>query len=440
MGGGASEDVRAHERRGGQHFLVRIRGLCDELLALPRFFDGWSGSWYDFLYVGTDPKGIESGTPNFAVVMDTGTAADPLLGEVEIPATLELDNDFASAARYVALSQGRVWGACLDYNSGSGKWDRPTAIEVSSEGKPWAFPTTVDDTSPITDGSELEGYAQTGSEVRGLLARGENILVFLDNEFFTVRGDTPLGSGYQFTRADSIGCVSARTIADCRSVVIWHSGAHFYGYGGGLAKPISQYRLDSSGIDWSKPHNAVCWREKYLLFCWYQNAPSIITFDLLTEGWRVRASDAYDLAGICTSGDNDKVYGMTRQTGEVADLFGGETDYGAEGGTQREIQTQYWQVGSPGEDVLVEAVEMEAELDPVAESDAGATLTVAVRGQGRVSRTVTRSVTINTDKTFYEVGLGGMKADAVKVEITYVGTRPPVIHYLGLRTGAGVAV
>ncbi len=97
--------------------------------------DGWSGSWFDFVYLGTER--ITPSTPaNYAVVTDQGDTADPLLGTVEIPGTLELDNDYASPARYVALSQGRVWAACLDWNETVGKWDRPTAIEVSSEGKP----------------------------------------------------------------------------------------------------------------------------------------------------------------------------------------------------------------------------------------------------------------------------------------------------------------
>ncbi len=216
--------------------------------------------------------------------------------------------------------------------------------------------------------------------------------------------------------------------------MIWHSGAHFYAYAGGRAKAISQYRIDSTGIDWTLPHNAVCWREKYLLFCWYNGAPSVITFDLLTEGWRVRASMAYDFAGICTSGDAEKVYGVTRARGEVVDLFGGEADYGADGETRREIHTQYWEVAPPGEDVLVEAVALEAELTRDPELANTATLSITVQGQGRVSWTVTRVVTVSPDKIFYEAGLGGMRADAVKVMVTCLGTRSPVIHYLGLRT------
>jgi len=356
---------------------------------------------------------------------DEGEDADAIVEGVTVPYELEVANDFASSARYVARSQGRVWAAGLDWDEEEGRWRRPTAIMVSSEGKPWAFPTTVEEgTSLVTDGTELDGYAQTGSEVRGLLARNDLVLVFLDNEFFVVRGNTPLGSGYQFVRADAVGCISARTLADARAMVIWHSGAHFYAYAGGLAQPVSRGRIDASKIAWDQPHNAVFWQEKYLFFCHFDGAPTVITYDLATGGWRTRSSAAYDFAGICTSGDGDAVYGVTRE-GRCVSLYGGSEDAGA-AAPVREVHTQYWPVSAPGRDVQV----ARACLEVVTDSANGETLSLTLRAQGRSCGAAERTLVVTKHRTYYEVPVN-LHADAIKLELSYTGTNPPVIQFLG---------
>jgi hypothetical protein len=243
-------------------------------------------------------------------------------------------------------SEGRVYAGCLDWDGSA--WRRPTAIEISSYDKVWAYPTTNDEDSLVTDGTELDGYAVTGSELRGIAARNDERYVWLDNEMFLLRGDNPQ-TGWRFIRIGAVGCVSNRSIADCRTAIIWHDGNHFFALSSGGVQPISRFKIDSSKIDWTKPHNAVFCNDRYHFYCEYDGKYSLLQCDINTFAWTIRQSDALELAGIATTGAGGVVYGLTPD-GRVLDLYNSLTaDYGADS-VLRTATTQYLVVGGPNSD------------------------------------------------------------------------------------------
>lgn len=235
--------------------------------------------------------------------LDEGNDSDPYISysgvDYDLPDEVEITNDFARSARYVAYMGGRVFGGCLDWDEDTSAWKLPTAIEISGYQKPWAFPTTNDASSLVTDGTQLDGYAVSGNEIRGMLARQDELFVFLDNEFFKVTGTDPL-SGYTITRLDSIGCTSARTLADCRKAIIWHDGNDFYGWMGGLSVPISRRDgislIDSTIIDFTKPHQAVHWNDQYIFYC-YLTRGSILTAAVQAAGTGYKVGDVLQVTG-----------------------------------------------------------------------------------------------------------------------------------------------
>jgi len=284
-------------------------------------------TWGDYTYIGSVAIATSMS------FTDSGqTDVDTLLGSYNVPEVLELTNDYLASARFVVNSQTRLWLGCLDLDPVTGKWRRPTAWAVASYGKSWAFPTTVDEDSPVTDGSELDGYAQTGAELRGAIARNDEVYVWLDNEFGVWRGNNPV-TGYRWVRLDSIGAKDGVSIQDCRSSLIWHSGKHFYRYAGGLSEPISIGIIEGSWMDWRRPHGSAYTNDTYFFWCYYDepqaSSPWVcMAYHLSSGGWRIRYSEALDLVGICPGEADGEVWGLTAD-GEAVSLFAGTTDYGA---------------------------------------------------------------------------------------------------------------
>jgi len=381
-------------------------------------YEGTSKAWSDWWYAGasviSSPAYIDSGADDELA----------MLNGREVPLILEIANDYASSAKHVMIADGRVYAGCLDYDGESEVWKRRTAIEVSSYRKPWAYPTVTNEDSPATDGGELDGYAVTGSEIRGLVARGDEKFVFLDTEFFLLRGDNSQ-SGWRFVRLDSIGCVSSRSIADCRKALIWHDGQHFYGYAGGLAQPISRYKVDSSLIDWTKPHSAAYWKDRYVCLCEYDDAMALLIYELETGAWRIRhASLLTTLVGICSTGSGGKLYGVSSD-GKMYDLFSHATSEMGDTTPAREVWTQFVQVGSPGADINVREFVIDVE------STSAVTLTMVFNTHGLKTVTpVTKTLTTATDKTTYKVGLNLM-CNAVQVKLSVDTAAPPTIHHIG---------
>lgn len=391
-------------------------------LVYRQIYDGETGVWSSFSFVQAVPIGTAMS------YSDEGYDAEAMVNSLSVPSEMEITNDYASSARYAMVADHRVYAGCLDWDDTLGKWRRPTAIEVSGYEKPWAFATVVDENSQSTDGGELDGYAVTGSEIRGIIARADEKYVFLDNEFFLLKGDSPI-SGWQFTRLDSIGCQSARTLADCRSMIIWHAGDHFYAYSGGLARPISRFCVDSSAIDWNAPHNAVYWRDNYVFYCsTLEGHRYLMIYDITSGAWRVRESDALEMVGICTDSASGRIYGIT-PAGDAVDVFGSGGSDGALQSTVREVWTQYLRVGDSSHDVQVS----DAVLEVVTGESGGIDLDLTFETQGAKNGTATRVLHVEPDRTRYHVGLN-MQCNAIRIGVQYTGVTPPTIYSLGVLT------
>lgn len=362
-----------------------------------------------------------------AAFTDTGQEVDAWIEDRTVPATIEMYADYLESARHGAYSKGRVWLGCLDWNEALAKWERPLSIAVSTDGSPWAFPTGIGGERAYTDGCEIDmsGYAVTGSEIRAIIPKGDDIFVFLDSEVFLAIGDNPV-TGWWFRKIAGIGLISERTLRDCGRALIWSDGQHFYAFAG-APEIISKDRVDCTLIDWDEPHNAVFLGDKYRLYCDYDGEPSVITYDLQTGGWRIRPSDAYALAGICEDTAGGTVYGL-RTDGYAVDLYGSSTtDYGATGNTAvREAWTQYVALAN-GHDMRVKCADFEI-IAP-----ANVDVDVEINGIGAKSDQHTETINVTTSQTRYRVKFN-MLASAVEIKASYSGSTPPSIYLIGLET------
>lgn len=382
-------------------------------------YDGASGVWSDWEYIGNAPIGQS------VSFVDTGTTPGEdtaLLNGHPVPLVREINNARASSAKVVIYYGGRVISACLDWDETTERWTRPTAIQISSLNKPWAHPSIPD---LSTDGTELDNYMMSGSEVCGMAILNDDLIVNLDNEVFLARGDA--SNGYRFFRLGPVGSISARSEAQGIDSLYWHNGHHFQQCSGGIPKAISMFAIDSSLIDWTKPHGAVYWDDKYIFFCTHDSQHALMIYDVILQAWRVRYSDALDLVGICT--DGQVVYGVT-PGGDAVSLFGGSSDYGA-ASVVREVWTKYILVAPAGEDAHIGRAVFDIDC-PV---DCEISLKFLVHGLKRGS--VNRTLSVSASKTRQEERVN-LKGDAVQVQMSYTGTTPPTIYSIGLVVDEGV--
>jgi hypothetical protein len=358
---------------------------------------------------------------------DAGVDADPLIGQVSVPSVREEAFDYASPARYVATVGRRVAGGCLDYDALNQVWKRKTAIEISTYEKPWAFPTTSDQNSPSSQGGELDNYAQTGSELRGLLGRDDHWVVFLDNEVFVLLGDSP--STWNPVRRGPVGCKSNRSVADCGVAVIWHAGDHFYRMDAGMPVQISEGIIDSTLIDWDSAHSARYAAQRYRFHCKYDGEWSVLTYHVEKRSWRIRPSDGYELVGICAPDASGDVYGVTPD-GHAVSLFSADEDYGADS-TLREAKTGHMVVAPPNVDVHIPASAFEI----ICEDANLVTLAVTIDTYGKKRQSQSRELLVNNAATSYIVKWDGISGNAAAVGISCTDPRCPEIDFLGVDIG-----
>lgn len=354
----------------------------------------------------------------------------PTIEWYSVPAQLEDWHDYPSSARYVVAWKGRVVLGCLGWDNANSKWLRPTAIQISSWRKPWSFPTTVDEeTGTRVHGVEVDGYAETGEEMRAMLARTDGIVVWLDTEFFWLYGDDPI-SGYSPIRQDGIGCISARSVADCRSMVIWHAGDAFYGWVSGQAQNISEGRVDSSLIDWTAAHNAVYSADRYVFWCKYDGVWSYIIYEVETGAWSIRPANlSLALSGVCAHDTRGEVYAVT-PGGDVVDLFGAfDEDYGATT-IVREVDTQHLLLCGPGDERRPAYLVLELLSDQDNQE-----IEYRVSTHGTRVQEVTDVIEVGSKRTQYVRKLPGRiaRADACKVELTIEGANAPDFYCIAIR-------
>ena len=383
---------------------------------------GELGVWSDFDFWGSATT---------AVLTRPEDDGSYTTNSIDAPEVSPVNRDYADSARYLVIADGRAYGLSQTYSVATDAFLRPLSIQVSNFDDYAGFPTTPSEDFIETDGTEILVVTPDTYVIRGALTKDDVKYVYTNNGFYELIGRDSMG-GWQFQRRDSIGCVSAKTIADCRSQIIWHDGGHFYSYDGGLATPISQESIDSTLIDFTQAHGWVFSKERYVGFCYYndtaQSTPwCLMIYDLKTGSWRRRHSTAYQLAGICVSDAAGTVYGLTHD-GDVVSIFGGTTDYGS-GAVTYTIDTQYleWPDGNEHHTshLVLEAITAEASVN----------LTLSFYTQGRLNESdLNRTLSIVSTRTHYgkddlNVNLTG---DAVRIVMTYTGATPPEIHLIGV--------
>ena len=382
-----------------------------------RLYNGAVGYWGDWTYIGAAAWSDSAAM----TLTDAGLDADPVVDLRDVPEVLEISNTIADSARYVVSSKGRVYSACLGWDPENQQWMRPTAIQVSSYDKPWAHPTLVTDWTLTTDGTELDGYTASGSVVRGLAVLDEDVLVFLDNEFFHCRGEDPV-AGWRFIARQSVACKSNRAIATSARAAFWHDGANFVRYAGGVAAPVSRFLVDSTLIDWTQPHSATYWQDSYVFHCVYDGEWALLIFDTRSEAWRIRRSSELECVGICA--DTETVYGIT-PGGHLVSLFGSDNADGTDSGPVREMWMRYMRVSPPGYDAQVCQVVLDIVGTP------GEVVELTATGIGAKTVVQERELVLVANKTRYQVGIN-LKAEFVELQLTYAGTTPPEsIHFAG---------
>lgn len=318
----------------------------------------------------------------------------------------EMYADYPSPAKFVSQSAGRVYAAYLDGGA------RKTAIQVSGYSKPWAFTTTFDDNTPWTAGTELDGYAITGTEVRCIAMRADEKVVLLDSEVFSLRGSNP-SQGYVFVKVAGVGCVSADTVVDCNGALVWSDGRDFYAYvGADAAVNISRNKIPL--IDWSGPVTSTYARGKYLCHAKEANTglQKLFMYDFDTYSWTVHTNAAppntASLWGEWVI-DND---------GALWKLWEGDRL------TSPYVAGTYWEIAPNGYDAHASSIIVEAR------SSGESTLTVTALWDGAAVGTRSYMIPISSTQTRYVVPCN-IHANHVKLSVSQSGD-PATIYFIGM--------
>lgn len=338
---------------------------------------------------------------------------------------LLLTHDPPPTARHLLYADDRVYAACLTWDAVNSKWTRPRDMVASTRFKPWAFPSEITELSEYGDGREWFEVGRDGSEITGFGTHRGSKLIFLDNEFYQLLGESI--ATWDLRRVDSVGAVSERLITDCVSVTIWRAADGFCSWSGGLAENISRGKLDESLIalkdgsgDWLA-HDSAYWDGRYVAYCLYDSVPSLLIYDIDDRSWVVHSVPA--LAGLVADRANRKLYGVNT-AGWLVELFSGAQVWTNDGEyVDRELTawTREWGVGTEVR-VCGVVIDLEAQADE--------TIDVTLQTKGQLAESQTVEVSLDTDRTRYVVNFSAT-GNAASVKIEYTGQTPPEI--MGIR-------
>jgi hypothetical protein len=388
--------------------------------------------------VDGDPHTLANGS-------NTWTFVGPslVIGEHTIPELLEENKAYADDSKYAVVVDNRVCGAYLTYDDDNSEWTRPLMMMMSNDGDYASFPvsprTSSDQVTQASyydvDGSELGQFSPDSYEIKGLLAKDGIKFVFTERGLWELVGDSA-SAPWRFLMRDSIGLISAKTLADCRSQIIYHGpadgddrGSYFYSYSGGRAIPISIDQIDSTLIDWTKAHQGVFSNERYVFFCYYDDPDEESGWCRMvyTLGgaygpcWTSKHGEEFEYAGMGVDEATGDVYALTHD-GDIVNVFGQLDCYGADEAV-RTIEQQHIVVSGPHEtrkskqvvaDIITEEDSIEIEL------------TVTSHGLGDATPD-TQYLEAETGVTQYRWPIG-VTGDAVKVKLVYRGDTPPDWH------------
>lgn len=359
------------------------------------------GEWEPYEFVG----GIQAQSGDYVDNLSPDSYPTTFAGKA-VDSQPELYADYPSTAKYVMQSAGRVYAGYLDNGS------RKTAIQVSGYEKPWAFTTTYDDNTPWTAGTELDGYAITGTEIRALAMRADEKIVFLDTEVFSLRGSSP-SQGYQFTKVAGVGCISHNTVVDCNGAIIWSDGRDFFVYvGAEAAVNISRNKIPE--IDWTAPHCATYVNGHYL--CYARDAVlgvhKLFMYTLQDNAWSVHTY-------VAPSGTASLWHMWAIDTtGTLWTLFAGNTI------SSPYVSGTYWEIAPAGYDSHVSRIILD--MRTPAETNVNVTLT----WDGAAVGTKTFAFVAKSNQTRYVIPCN-INANNVKVSVSQSGD-PATIYFIGM--------
>jgi len=260
-------------------------------------------------------------------------AAELTLDGYPVPQYMQVNHDVPDSAHHLMVADGRLY--CFGIHWDGTKWAFPVDGAVSNYEDYGSFPGTpggVAGESMTTDGEDLGDYAPDSMAVVALAVMPESKFILLDNADEKLLGGDA-NTGWDFVRASLSGTNSAKTVAVTPLGIIRHGNQskYFTLLRGGDALPISRGQVDSSLIDFTKPHQAVFAQDKYIIF-YTDSEPGarsvycLAQYDLATRAWRRKHSAAYRFAGMCVD-STGYVYGLTYD-GKVVNVFGGVVNYG----------------------------------------------------------------------------------------------------------------
>ncbi len=367
---------------------------------------------YLYEYVGKDDTPIMEGLVASASITDDGTAGD-YDEENDLPQFSPTQNVPPPIAKYAAHVNGVLWLGGLNYNKGL--WLNPGAVACATRYKPAYFPPSP---SMIGEGQEWDGFAISGSEVRGLGGLGDITLIFFENEVFAI--SSAESSSQRPTYLAPVGLASQRTYASNGRIGIWQASDEFYGCDGTRVFQASDNQIDVSLIDLDDPHDAVCTGEHYILYATYDSHPCLLILNLITNGWFVRrlsgmvtedetiTEEDLNLLGIGYDGASDTIYGLST-AGKVVKFFDGDTiwtDAAATGTPVYRIATADIPLESPGRDTTLDAVLIDADA-PSSAPDT--TLAVTATCKGKKNTTIgPKNITIEDGIAEYEQPINQM--------------------------------
>ena len=136
------------------------------------------------------------------------------------PSEQEYENDFLESAKYVVNLNSRVYAGNLD--------NMNTAIAVSTYDKNWAFPTSVDESSSVATGTQLDNIHAVSSEITALAIVRDTVLVFYDREIIRIAGnDFYSTNGFSTSAIARLKCINQYTIANTINELVFSDGLDF---------------------------------------------------------------------------------------------------------------------------------------------------------------------------------------------------------------------
>jgi len=322
-------------------------------------------------------------------------------------------NDYLDIGKYAINLNGRVYVGNLT--------NQETALAISTYDKSWAFPASVDEYSTIDTGSQLDNIHSFSSHITSLATISDNIIIFYDKEIIRLWGnDFYSANGYGTTSISRLKSINSYAIANTQMELIFSDGLDFYATTGNSIQNISRYRISMPDISFTKV-SSLFHDNKYYFYC----STKIFVYDITVNCWYtipvdniIQLVESYDKI-YCLAKTLDTETSLYVYT--IHELFG--TTYSGE----KTVETMYQLISNSQFDVTINDIAFEA-LGTTNEN-----IVINAYTQGQDIKATVHTVPLNTYRVRYnKIARANLMCNAVKLRITYTGTKPPTILSLGV--------